>query len=277
MKARKRLIIRFLLAAAIIVAVVEFTPLPAMCRSTSGFLPCAIAARVRFEPGAEKSARVLAGALSNSVATVESQQHGEFIKPVFVYVCANESTFEKYGAPQGAAGFVLHERLFIGPKPQNTAERLPRLLTHELSHLQFEQQLGMVKSAWNIPSWFKEGIAVEESAGAGAESVSVDEAQAAIAGGRTFDPLDHGRILVEKSGRSYGMTEHMWYRQSSLLVHFLREKDPAEFRRLLELIEGGTSFENAIKQSYGEGLDPLVKEFRTAIAKSVNGKKPAAS
>jgi hypothetical protein len=253
--------------AAVIAVVAEFTPLPAMCRSTSGFVPCVVDGRVRFEPGAEKPAEVLAEALSNSIQAVEAQQYGGFRKPVLVYVCAKESTFEKYGGPRGAAGFVLHERLFIGPKPENRADRLPQLLTHELSHLQFEQQLGMVKSAWNIPGWFREGIAVEESAGGGAERVSVEEAKAAIAAGRTFDPLDHGRILFDKSAQSYGMTGHMWYRQSSLLVQFLRDRDEGEFRRLMRLIEEGVPFESAIERSYGEGLDALVKEFRASIAK----------
>ena len=89
----------------------------------------------------------MAAALPDAIASVERQQYRAFIQPVSVFVCATPERFASFGGPKSAGGFVLNGRLFISPKPQNTAERIPRLLTHELSHLQLEQQLGMFRYA----------------------------------------------------------------------------------------------------------------------------------
>ena len=171
---------------------------------------------------------------------------------------------------------MLNGRLFISPKVQNTTERIPRLLAHELSHLHFEQRLGLIGYAWKIPSWFKEGLAVVVSGGGGAESVSPPEARAAIAAGKTFTPAASGRLLFERSGRSYGLSEHMWYRQSALLVEFLQAKDPAAFRQLVEKLESGDRFAPTIASCYHADLAALVREFRAGIA-DANATEPRKS
>jgi hypothetical protein len=251
---------------AFVVAIWMVTPLRAAWRSTEQFLPCAVDGRVRFEAGAEKLADIVAHALPDAIATVEREQYGPFAKPVVIHVCATPESVVSYGGPKGAGGFVLNARLFVSPKAQNTAERLPRMLAHELSHLHFDQRLGMIGHARKIPSWFKEGLAVLVSSGGGAESVPESEALAAIAAGKTFTPATSGRLLFERSGRSYGLSEHMWYRQCALLVAFLRGKDATAFRQLVVLLAEGTRFESAVKSCYKADLDVLVHEFRSSVA-----------
>jgi hypothetical protein len=269
----RRLVRRLIIVVIVIGAIVVFTPLRGAWRSTVQFSPYRLDPRVCFEPGAEKLAVIVAAALPDAIASVERQQYRAFAKPVAIYICASPESLASYGGPKSAGGFVLNGRLFIASKPQNTAERMPRLLAHELSHLHLEQQLGMLKYASNIPSWFKEGLAVLVSSGGGAETVSVAEAREAIAAGKGFTPEMSGRLLFERSGRSYGLAEHMWYRQSELLVQFLRERDESAFRRLMIRLDGGTRFRSALKVSYPEGIEVLLREFRARAAESVQKDK----
>jgi hypothetical protein len=261
-----RIFRRTVVVATIVCAVLAAAQFRVLLRSTDHFLTCSQDARVHFEPGAEKLAGTVAMALPEAIATVERQQYGSFAKPITIYVCASVESIANFGGPKSAGGFVLNGRLFISPKPQNTAERIPRLLAHELSHLHSEQRLGMAGYALKVPSWFKEGLAVVVSSGGGAETVSDVEGKSAIAEGRTFTPTMSGRPMFEKSGRSYGLTEHMWYRQSALLVQFLRDRDETAFKRLMSLLDQGSNFKSALKTSYAESIDVLLKDFRATAA-----------
>jgi hypothetical protein len=267
-KNMRRYLLIGLALVALALAVWAVTPLRGAWRSTTHFLPCAIDARVRFEPGAENLAGTVAHALPDAFATVEREQFGPFVKPVVIYVCATPESIVTYGGPKGAGGFVLNGRLFVSPKPQNTAERVQRMLAHELSHLHFEQRLGMLAYARHVPRWFKEGLAVLVSSGGGAESVSKPQAVAAIAAGKTFTPATSGRLFFERSGRSYGLSEHMWYRQSALLVEFMKEKDAAAFRRLVVALADGERFDPTLESSYKVDMEVLVREFRSTIVAS---------
>lgn len=259
---RRRLLIASALAAFAFVIWIA-TPLRGAWRGTAHFLPYAVDARVRFEPGAEQLAGIVAHALPDAIATVEREQYGPFVKPVVIHVCATPESIVTYGGPKGAGGFVLNGRLFVSPKSQNTAERMQRVLTHELSHLHFEQRLGVIDYARHVPSWFKEGLAVFVSSGGGAESVSKAEARSAIAAGKTFEPATSGRLLFQQSGRSYGLAEHMWYRQSALLVEFLKEKNAAAFRRLVVALAEGKRFEPTLEACYEAEFEALIREFRS--------------
>lgn len=250
------------LAAVAMGLIVALTPLHTLWRSTAQFSSSSIDPRVHFEPGAEQVAAIVARALPEAIATVERQQYRPFAKPVAIYVCASPESLASFGGPRSAGGFVLNGRLFVASKPQNTAERLPGVLAHELSHLHTDQQLGMIDYASKIPSWFKEGLAVLVSA-SGAETVSAAEARAAIANGKSFTPPMSGRLLFERSGRTYGLPEHMWYRQSALLVQFLRERDEAAFRQLLRRLDQGVRFKTAFEASYPQGMNTLLQEFRS--------------
>lgn len=261
-KPTARRLIKWGILAAVLFAVVQYSPLRGIGRSTAHFLPSPADARVRYEPGAEAIAGIVAAALPAAIATVERGHHRAFARPVEIYICAGEKSLAAYGGPRSAGGYVFNGRLFLSNKAQNTPERLPRVLTHELSHLHLEQQLGMVRRGRQLPSWFMEGLAVEVSGGGGAETVSEAEARAAIAAGRTFTPTTSGSLLFPPSGRSYDLPEHLWYRQSALLVRFLRDKDAEKFRRLLLRLQDGGSFESSLAEIYAETLATLVAEFR---------------
>lgn len=235
-------------------------------RSTNHFVSLETEPRVRYEPGAERNAKIIAQALPSAISRVEAGHMRAFPKPIVVYVCATEKSFERYryGA-KGGGGFVYGARLFISPKPQNTAERLPSLTTHELSHLHLEQTIGIRCAAGSVPGWFKEGLAVHVSNGAGAENVSEAEARAAIMQGRVFRRDSTGSFLFPQSGARDGLPVHLFYRESGMFVEFLARRSSAGFERLLQGIQDRKNFGAAVRESYGRDLSALWDEFIAEI------------
>jgi hypothetical protein len=233
----------------------------AMSKPTGQFISYAKDPRVLYEPGAEKLAQNVADALPAAVQTVQREQYRNFIMPVKIYVCASLESFKAYGAPSGKeGGFVLNKRLFISPKPENTAGRIPRILTHELLHLHIEQQVGMLKSA-RIPSWFKEGLAVYVAGGGGAETVTEAQARDALRQGKYFHPEAGGSLLFPKRAHDYGLRPHMFYREASMFVAYLKQLDASRFEVLLLTIQDGEPFAKAFQFSYGANIGDIWHGF----------------
>jgi hypothetical protein len=218
--------------------------------------------RVRYELGAEAVAAIIARALPQSLASVEATHGRPFAKPVTIHVCASTGSFDRYGfGVGGAGGFLLNNRLFISPKPQNTAERLPRLLTHELSHLHLEQQLGALQFARRVPAWFSEGLAVYVSGGGGAESVSERDARSAIAEGRVFRRDATGSLFFRQTSARDGLTAHLFYRESALFIAFLAGGNPSAFAQLLHAVQDGKHLSPAFEAAYGRDIGALWRDF----------------
>jgi hypothetical protein len=227
-------------------------------RSTSQFVGTRDA-RVLFEPGAEGNADVVESAMPAAVARVEAAMEGPFRVPVRVYVCASIDGFSAYGASPRAGGITTNHRIFLSPKPENTPERLPRVLTHELTHLHLSQNRTLV-SARNIPVWFDEGLAVDVSGGGGAENVDEAEAWRAISSGQTFVPDLDERPFGRRGARDNGLDQHMFYRQAGLYVAFLRSLDPRKFSAFVAELEEGRTFEESFR-SLGIAPDVAWRRF----------------
>jgi hypothetical protein len=236
-------------------------------KPTGQFLPQASDARVLYEAGAEVMAALVAEALPTAIAAVEEGHYRRFPKPVRVYVCASKDSFRSYNLQVGdAAGFVFNQRLFLSPKLASTPERIPRILAHELSHLHLEQQIGSWRAGGGLPEWFKEGVAVYVSSGGGAENVSEDEARQAIASGQHLEPKTSGSLLFPVDATDYGLTHHMFYRQSSLFIGYLKQLDEDQFKAFLLAIEDKQTFEGAFETAYGKSIETAWREFVTDVS-----------
>jgi len=230
----------------------------AMNKSTDHFIPLEADSRVVYETGAESVAKTVAGKLAFALHTVEQQQFRKFTTPVVIHVCSSVESFTAYCVQSRAVGCVLNERLFLSP---NVKHRVKAVLTHELSHLHMEQQLGMLAWYSNVPVWFKEGLAVYVSGGGGAERVSADAAIKAINLGLSFTPDAHGSLISHKSASSYGLKPHMFYRQASLFVEYLHKKDITGFKELLLALADGDAFDHAVSTAYGMPLRGIWQNF----------------
>jgi hypothetical protein len=171
-------------------------------------------------------------------------------------LCASIASFVAHGASARAGAITSNHRIFVSPKPENTPERIPRLLVHELSHLHLAQHLGLIRAA-SLPVWFSEGLAVDVSDGAGAEGVSEGDARSAIERGNAFVP-DEGSLWSHPGAGAAHLAEHLFYREAALFIAHLRALSPRGFHALLDSLERDGDFGSAFRAAYHE---PVANEW----------------
>ncbi len=219
---------------------------------------------ISYEASAEPLASAIAGYLPEAIARIEAAEGLEFIRPVTFRVFADWKNYEKYGAgvAGAAAAVTVFDRINFSPKLLVQPERVRAVLTHELSHALLHQRIGL----WSLtlPSWFNEGLAVLVSDGGGAETVPETEAVAAIHRGERFTPDESESVFGHRFGASFGLPEHMFYRQSALFVGYMRKRDPQKFKALLSTLSEPESLGAAVQRHYSMTIAQLWEEFLAA-------------
>jgi hypothetical protein len=242
----------------------------AIFRSTDHFVELESDQRIFHETGGLDVAQQVAKNLDFSVKKVEGKQYCSFREPIAIFVCESEKNFAKFtGLNRKIKAAVFNGKIFLSAGLREQPERIQILTTHELSHLLLIQQIGTSKYVRNIPSWFVEGFAVFVSNGGGAENVSETDAAHAILKGACFHPDSTGRFLFPKTASSYHLKPHMFYRQSAMFVQFMKENDPENFKILLQAIQNGVKFDNALQASYGSDIDTYWEKFKINLTNKV--------
>ena len=233
----------------------------AWTQSKAGFSQCTTDARIFCEQGSEALAQRILPLLPAAIDSIEHSQYAPFAKPIHIYTYATTRSYANHsGGGEYSAGATSLSTIHLSPKLMQTPERTQAILIHELSHLHLQQPIGTV--AWaGIPSWFHEGLATLVSNGGGAETVTAQAAREAFANGKHFVPEESQWALFPRSAASYGLPPHMYYRQSALLVGYLREVDPEAFRQMLQAIAMKVAFAQALESSYGRPLRVLWQDF----------------
>ena len=238
----------------------------ATLRSTSNFLVLDYDKRILYEPGAEDLSKEVAEYLPNSIATIEKEQYGPFVKPVEVYICATKESFSRFtGQPQVVKGCTTIKHVFL------SAERLRELpvnirrqvLTHELSHFHLLQYLGAYHYSANLPAWFQEGLAEYVSGGTSMYDVSEAEASKDILEGNHIYPDTTGSFFFPKRWNAYGLEPHMFYRQSFMYVSYLKHLDESKFRTFLLALANNQRFEDSFNSIFGLTMDAAWQQFIT--------------
>lgn len=228
--------------------------------------------QVHYQPGAEDFARDVAALLPNAITRVEAVHGRRFAHPVIV---GSYATPEAYAAANGLGspvpmGVTFFGQVTLSPKlfrPQH--QRLPAILTHELSHAHIQGWIG--EHAYiHLPKWFREGLAVMVSGGGGAELVSEDEARAAIQGGEKIvindagsltDSLTDLRVEKELAERPPWYPVVLAYREAGMFVNYLREADAPGFDRMMNAILDGRPFTEAVTVGYHDDAQSLWQKF----------------
>ncbi|ODU90372.1 MAG: hypothetical protein BGO61_06095 [Thiobacillus sp. 65-69] len=222
------------------------TPVP------EGFVPFAGDARVWVEPGHEAYGARVAAALPAAIAQVEAAHYLPFVRPPRVYVCGSAACFARWvKTPKVSAAVVPDNRLILSPRLEDPErDRLPALLAHELAHLHLGQRIGHYHST--VPVWFHEGWASLTAGGGGAEYASDVQVFEAIRAGRRVDLIVRDTPDKRHRAPASRLDVHGFYRQSMLLVGWLRTQDPVRFRQLVLAIQDNADFEIAFWQAYGQ-------------------------
>jgi len=224
--------------------------------------------RIHYQDGAEDLAQAVAMHWNNSVSMVENQQYASFknIEDVKVYIFNDVKKYAAFSNTSGKGrGSSTTNEIYISPAIREREHTLAAILTHELSHVHLRQYLGTWSYATRLPGWFVEGVAVVVSGGAGAEDVGVDEAKSAMKNGHIIQPLVTGTWSGHENASDYDMKPHMFYRQSAMFVHYLRDYNEAGFQEFYLKLLNKQSFESAIQAVYGATAEQLWSQHLVAM------------
>ncbi|HWR77733.1 MAG TPA: hypothetical protein VN283_11055 [Thiobacillus sp.] len=216
------------------------------------FVPLPVDSRIQVEPGFEGYGERVARALPQAIAAVEAAHYLPFARPPRVYVCGSDACFKRHVlTPKLSAAVVPDNRLVLSPNLDGREKhRLSALLTHELAHLHLGQRIGHYHST--LPVWFHEGWASLTADGGGAEYATDAQAWAAIRAGRRVNL--GARDVPDKRHKASASNLNIFefYRQSMLLVGWLKAKDEGRFRQLVLAVQDNTDFEIAFWNIYGQ-------------------------
>lgn len=217
-----------------------------------GFVQSGADPRVWVEPGFAAYGARVAAALPAAVAAVEAAHYRRFARAPRVHVCGREDCFGRYvRTPKLSAAVVPDNRLVLSPKLDGREKhRLAALLTHELAHLHLGQRIGHYHST--VPVWFHEGWASLTADGGGAEYASDAQVWAAIAAGRRIDVAARDTRDRRHRAAAAGLDPYGFYRQSMMLVRWLKAEDESRFRQLVLAVQNDEDFEIAFWNVYGQ-------------------------
>jgi hypothetical protein len=226
---------------------------------------------VHYQDGTVEYARTVAGLLPTAIARVEAVHGRQFGHPVTLGVYASREAFiaaNGTGSP-GPVGVMFLGSVRLSPVLfSNQRQRLPAILTHELSHAHIATWITGL-AYLRLPHWFTEGLGVMVSGGGGAEGVTELQAREAIRRGDHIAVESAGSLLnltgikfehpVESSNASFRTL--LAYRQGGLFVAFLHDTDPAGFARMMNAILDGKPFAEAVMTGYQTDLQTLWLRF----------------
>jgi hypothetical protein len=218
---------------------------------------------VRFQEGQEDRARAVAGFMDDSVQAIERVFEMKLDRPA-VFCLRTENEYGTYSAAPGSRGSctVLGE-VCLSPRIKDNASELRGILVHEMTHAAILQRVGAWKHLRKVPAWFDEGLAVYVSNGGGAEKVSEAEAREAILAGKHFDPERMGKAYADKQG----LSAHMFYRQSGMLVGHLVERSQGFVPSILAELARGLDFPDAFERAAGQPIQFAWDRFHATLAR----------
>jgi hypothetical protein len=227
--------------------------------------------QVHYESGGSEQARTVAALLPTAIARVEAAHGRRFAHPSIVGVYVTPESFVAANGlgSRRSVGMTFLGRVMLSPVLfSSQRQRLPAMLTHELSHAHLQSWLSQLPFM-RLPQWFKEGLAVMVSGGGGAEGVSELQAWDAIRRG------DH--IAIESSNSLFNLADvkfaqapeipatsfriQIAYRQAGLFVTYLRDSDDVGFSRMMNAILDGRPFAESVRRGYEIDLPTLWSRF----------------
>jgi len=225
---------------------------PRALKPIDSFVPLAGDARIWVEPGYEAFGARVAEALPAAIARVEAAHYLPFSRSPRVYVCGSDECFKRYVmTPKLSAAVVPDNRLILSPNLDgHEKHRLPALLTHELAHLHLGQRIGHYHST--LPVWFHEGWASLTADGGGADYTTDAKVYEAIRAGKRVNLGARDTPGKRHRASASQLSIFEFYRQSMLLVGWLRAQDEARFRALALAVQDNTDFEIAFWNLYGQ-------------------------
>lgn len=244
----------------------------ARAHSRDRFVPTQANSDVRYAPGSQDMAERVAKAISHSREVVEQTHGAKFTHAQQVFVCHTDC-FTTFVPSQNAVASQFADSVFMNDdllqkQEQRRGMPVEHFLTHELAHLLLYQHAGPV-AYLRVPFWFKEGIAVLVSNGAGAEACTPTEAAQNILAGKTFDPSEAGSLFRQRTAWNYGLLSPIFYREAEMFVRYLQKRNPIAFQRALHDVLEGQDFQESFGRAYGQSISSHWPGFVTSMSQII--------
>lgn len=264
---KKKKILITVISIVILILAIAFFLSPystALLKSKSHFIKHTRNEIVLYEPGAEDYANSIASYLPEAIIRVEEVHELPFENSFKIYVCKTQKSFNEFAVNTSTypiRGTALLGDVFIAPSAFNFRgiDTHKETLTHELSHLHFQQRLGFVERR-KLPVWFSEGFA-DYVAGSGGEGIEDGEAINFILSGSHFIPEEEGDILGTVSGAANGLPGPVFHQQAKLFVTYIIESDSLKFNSFLLEIQEGEPFNESFNKIMGTTIQDKWKGF----------------
>jgi len=264
---KKRKILITIISIVILILVIAFFLSPystALLKSKSHFIKHTRNDIVLYEPGAKDYADNIASYLTAAIERVEQVHELPFEDSFKIYVCKTQKSFNEFAINTSAypiRGTAMLGNVFIAPSAFNFKgiDTHKETLTHELSHLHFQQRLGIIDRR-KLPVWFNEGLA-DYVAGSGGEGIEDDQAIKFILSGNHFIPEEEGDILGTVSGAANGLSGPMFHQQAKMFVTYIIESDSLKFNSFLLEIQEGEPFSETFNKIMGASIQDKWENF----------------
>ena len=227
--------------------------------------------QVHYEPGSLAYARTVERLMPAAMARVEAIHGRPFARPVTVGVYVSTDAYVRANGlgSTRAVGMSFLGRVVLSPTLfGRQRDRLEAILTHELCHAHLRGWMSEL-AYLELPTWFKEGLAVVVSGGGGAEHVSDAQARDAILRGDHIAVRSEGTLLDFvniRMDRQPVVPETSFrimlaYRQAGMFTAFLHDSDPSAFAHMMNAVLDGRQFAEAVRTSYGADVNALWERF----------------
>ena len=264
---KKRKILITIISSVILILAIAFFLSPyskALLKSKSHFIKHTKNEIVLYEPGAENYADSIASYLPKAIERVEQVHELPFEDSYKIYICKTQKSFNEFTvntSPYPIRGTALLGNVFIAPSAFNFRgiDTHKETLTHELSHLHFQQRLGFVDRR-KLPVWFSEGFA-DYAAGSGGEGIEDSEAINFILNGNHFIPEEEGDILGTVRGAANGLSGPIFHQQAKMFVTYIIESDSLKFNSFILEIQEGESFSETFNKIMGTSIKDKWENF----------------
>lgn len=218
--------------------------------------------RILYEIGAKTLAEEAAQHLPQAIKDVEAKQYGSFKDPIKIYAFATAKSFSKFsGISEAAKGGGLKNEVYLSGKLLNIMGEVQGIVTHELSHIQLSQTLGVIKFNRTLPRWFREGLAIYVANGGGATNATEAETIDNFLQGKHFIPKTKGTLFNQKLPSTGNLEPKIFYRQSGMFVQYVAHNYSIQFEAFLRGLQKGNSFEPHFRESFGINTDEMLKIF----------------
>jgi len=211
-----------------------FKYLTASFKSTSDFNKSDTNPDVRFRGNNKQYANHVGIFTPKIIAIVEDKIGVKFLKMPIIFICDTWSCIKEFTGHNYKPRASTNKRgIFISPKLIGDLQTTEFLMPHEVTHALWADK---VNSMFHPipPAWFTEGIATFIANGAGAEKVPREKAKESIIKGKYFIPNSDGKIMSAKYGGAWGLEQPMFYRQSMLMIEYMRTISHDNFNNLVK-------------------------------------------